>query len=127
VSGLAVANAFFVPNCIFRKARHGEGQFWVKVRRTQYEYMSFRYAPRSRTWLDAVGMSQTCNSRSGPLYSMISSALSRTDVGSVTLSARAALRFTTSLKRTGRSTGNSAGAAPCRTLRVIAPACMNRL
>jgi len=70
---------------------------------------------------------QRANSRSGPLYSMISSALSRTEVGSVKLSARAVLRFATSLKRTGRSTGNSAGAAPCRTLRVRAPACMNRL
>ena len=40
VSGSAVANAFFVPNRIFRKARHGEGQFWINVRRTHYEYRS---------------------------------------------------------------------------------------
>jgi hypothetical protein len=56
-------------------------------------------------------------------YSITSSALSRMDVGSVTPSAFAVLRFAISLKRVGRSMGKSAAEAPCNNLRVMTPAC----
>jgi hypothetical protein len=55
-------------------------------------------------------------------HSMTSSASRRTEVGTVTPSASAVFRLTTSWKRAGRSMGCSAASAPSRILRVRAPA-----
>ena len=55
-------------------------------------------------------------------HSMTSSASRRTEVATVTPSASAVFRLTTSWKRAGRSMGCSAASAPSRILRVRAPA-----
>ena len=54
-------------------------------------------------------------------YSITSSARSRIDAGSVIPISFAVFKFATSWNRVGRSAGNSATFAPCRTLRAIAP------
>src|SRR6266446_3988309 len=43
-------------------ATHGRTIHWVKLRRTQCEHM-FSALPRTRTLFDAIGMSQTCHTR----------------------------------------------------------------
>src|SRR5262249_12997554 len=55
------------------------------------------------------------------LHSITSSARSRIDDGSVIPISFAVFKFATSWNRVGRSAGNSATFAPCRTLRAIAP------
>src|SRR5262245_49617302 len=55
------------------------------------------------------------------LHSITSSARSRIDEGSVIPISFAVLKFATSWNRVGRSAGNSATFAPCRTLRAVAP------
>jgi integrase len=54
-------------------------------------------------------------------HSITSSARSRIDAGSVMPISFAVFKFATSWNRVGRSAGNSATFAPCRTLRAIAP------